>query len=216
MPFNRIFLLKAVSSWLSVLQSNEQAKQAKTPKSERQAGLLEHDIFGKPMEISVEQPIRKPPKYWFPGLLMVPIPEAGPILGYIDISYIAVITYVIGSVFYVVDSFYLWYSINPDYTDDGGNPAIYLNTVSAGLFVLNAWFCFLDWHLQKKQLSLMNMYVENDNLGSLKIAEVSKRISTYYFFNNLFFMIAALIFVLQGVWMEDTRTDPDGCSSDQM
>lgn len=217
MPFNRINLLKALSSWLSVLQTSDSSQPWKEKKRARTATEQESllsSIHEEGDEDRICKPIRRPLKCWIPGLLVIPIPEAGPILGYIDIAYLAVISYVIGSVVYVVDSFYLWYSFNPSYTDDALNPAIYLNTIAAGIFVINALICILDWYLQVKQLSCMNLNIDNNNnnpMGVIEINDISSKITMYYFYNNLFFLAAALVFLIQGIWQEDHRTDKTNC-----
>lgn len=217
MPFNRINLLKALSSWLSVLQTSDSSQPWKEKKRARTATEQESllsSIHEEGDEDQICKPIRRPLKYWIPGLLVIPIPEAGPILGYIDIAYLAVISYVIGSVVYVVDSFYLWYSFNPSYTDDALNPAIYLNTIAAGIFVINALICILDWYLQVKQLSCMNLNIDNNNnnpMGVIEFNDISSKITMYYFYNNLFFLAAALVFLIQGIWQEDHRTDKTNC-----
>ena len=44
--------------------------------------------------------------YYIPGLMLIPIPEAGCIAGYIDIAFHAAFLYVLGSLVYVIDSFF--------------------------------------------------------------------------------------------------------------
>lgn len=222
MPFNRIGVLKAVATWLSVVQWKEQNKKRLHYKpgegiEDYQASLLEGDQYAekrKPEKEDISKiriPDRKPLKYWVPGLLIVPIPEAGPILGYIDISYLAVLSYIIGSVFYVLAGLYEWAAVNPSYSDDANDPGIYLNTIAAGLFVVNALICFIDWYYQRKQLTLMNMNIDDEILGSIQIGEINERVQLYYFLNNLFFMAAAMVFLIQGIWYEDKATDTTHC-----
>jgi hypothetical protein len=219
MPFNRITLGKSFVAWLAVLQSKDQQAKVKSftnvEKTETVDLLLPRTRSvseNEDEDIKAERrPFRKPLKFWFPGLLLIPIPEAGWFLGYVDIAYWAVMTYVIGSVTYLIDSFYLWPRFYPDYTDDAANPAIYWNTVSAALFVFNALTCILDWYLQKKQLSFMNMTIEDEMMGIVEFSDISSKITRYYFMNNLFFLAAALVFLIQGIWMEDIRTDATHC-----
>lgn len=144
--------------------------------------------------------------------MIVPFPQAGLILGYLDIGYWAAVSYVVGSIFYVVDSFYLWPRVYPNYTDDAGDPGIYLNTISAGVFVINALLCFLDWYLQKLQLSVMNLVVKDDITGGFELESINFNISMYYFFNNFFFLGAATIFMIQSFWAENPSTDLQGCN----
>jgi hypothetical protein len=87
-------------------------------------------------------------RYWVPGLLVIPIPSAGYLLGYLDYSFWACICYLFGSILYLIDAFLVWKWYNPSYSDDANNPALYLNSYAAGIFVLNAILCFIDWYIQ--------------------------------------------------------------------
>jgi hypothetical protein len=221
MPFNRVNNLKSTSFFLAILQSmkKEEDEEGKV----KQAGEEETALTKEEKEKEDEK-MKKYNRYlkqivapevsscWIPGLLLVPIPEAGWFLGYVDIAFFACFLYVIGSVFYVVDSFYLWVRFNPDYTDDAYNPAIYLNTISAAVFVINALVCFLDWYLQVQQLSAMNMFVDEELTAGLHISDIPMRITWYYFLNNFFFLGAAVIYLIQGMWWEDSNTDLQDCS----
>jgi hypothetical protein len=214
MPFNRISLLKAFSTWMTVLQAKE--KKEREFQQAEEAGkvrdLMAPESTSREPKAPLLQtyPFRKPLKYWFPGLMVIPIPEAGPILGYIDIGFWACMTYVIGSVFYVMDSFYLWPRFYT-YTDDANDPGVVWNTVSAAAFVFNALICFVDWYMQKKQLSCMNLNIEDETMGIGQYTDISSKITRYYFLNNLFFLAAAVTFLIQGIWMEDQSLDQTNC-----
>lgn len=193
MPFNRVTDLKATVLWLLIL--NKENEDRKYEQSEDKSVKRVHKI----------------PTY-IPGLMLIPIPEAGWINGYVDMAFWAVFLYVLGSVFYVIASGYEWVSVNPDYTDDALNPANYMNTLAAVLFVANAIICFVDWHLQYKQLSAFNMSSDDDISGGLVVEEIPQKLSMYYFYNNLFFLGAAVVYMIQSIWMENPNTDIYDCS----
>jgi len=229
MPLNRVNNAKAVAFWLLVLNASEKQDDGKeTVKKLDVTNLYEKTVF----------------RYWFPGLMVVPLPEAGWFLGYVDAGYWAVFLYVLGSIFYVVDSFYLWPKVNSawpsddtayyyyanattsnsttaSYDDDsddylwvGTHPAVYLNLISALLFVLDALVCFVDWYMQVKQLSIMNMTFDNNIIGGgIQLESINSRMTSYYFLNNFFFLLAAVLYMIQGMWQMDTRTDLTDCSS---
>jgi hypothetical protein len=148
-----------------------------------------------------------------PGVLLVPIPEAGYFFGYVDMAFWAVFVYVLGSIVYLIDSVLLWKDINSNYSDDALNPAISLNTVAAALFVINALICFFDWWLQVKQLSSYDTYDYVHNGSAVPLSPADQNNSTkYYFLNNLFFLAAAVVFLIQSIWYEDSRSDLFKCT----
>lgn len=193
MPFNRVNNTKAISFWLLVLASSPKNQDEDNSSDNKSRGLS--------------------PGFWFPGLMVVPLPQAGFILGYLDIGYWAAFFYVWGSVMYIIDSCFIWPTVYPNYTDDAADPGVYLNTMSAGLFVINALLCFLDWHLQRKQLSAMNMILDDSISGGYQLEAINNRISWYYFFNNFFFLGAAVIYLIQSIWAEDLEWDLEHCST---
>ena len=83
MPFNRVDNQRVATVWLQIMRTKEPDSIA--PNDEKKMKL---------------------PTY-VPGLNLVPIPEAG-IFGKFDIAFQAVFLYVLGSIFYVADSFYIW------------------------------------------------------------------------------------------------------------
>lgn len=132
---------------------------------------------------------------FIPGLLLLPIPAAGKYLGKIDVGFWAAFLYVLGSILYVIDSFYLWGSLGMEATDDGTSPGSLLNIAACLVFILNVIACFVDWWLQVKQLSFMNIVAAEDESGRIELNQFSNWISTCYFFNNVFFLAAAVIYV---------------------
>jgi hypothetical protein len=106
----------------------------------------------------------------------------------------------------------LWPYFYPASTDDPIDPGVYLNTAAAGLFVVNALLCFLDWYMQREQLSVMNMIVDENITGGFQLQSISTKITWYYFFNNIFFLAAALVFLIQAFWWENSALDIYHCS----
>lgn len=161
-------------------------------------------------------------KHWFPGLLVVPLPSYG-IFGYVDFAFLAVLCYLNGSIIYVADSFLLWKRVNPNFHGDGSDPAIYLNTCGAGIFILNCLLCFLDWWIQylelrRHHLATIDSFLissnDDDTNKSIKKendkGKATKRFdsfslspSSYYgLLNNFFFLFAAGLFFLQGLALQ--------------
>jgi hypothetical protein len=230
MPLNRVNNAKAIAFWLLVLDaSNKKEEEEKAQvRTLDVSNLYKETIF----------------RFWFPGLMVVPLPEAGWILGYIDAGYWAVFFYILGSLFYVIDSFYLWPRVNPawgdDYYYDSGNftsnstsnstdyyystddsddymwtathPAVYLNLISAVLFVVDALICLIDWRMQVRQLSVMNMTVDEKLTGGgIQIETINSRMTNYYLINNIFFLLAAVLYMIQGMWGINADTDLTDC-----
>ncbi len=197
MPFNRVTDMKSMVLWLLILQEDEEANKA--------AMNLEH------VDPNNAVKIRAVPTY-YPGFMLLPIPDAGFCLGHVDMAWWAVFLYLLGSIVYVIDSYYIWLLTDPEYSDDGANPAIYLNTLAALLFVINAIVCFVDWWLQFKQLSAMNLLFDESLTGGVHISDVPHKMSVYYFYNNLFFLGAAVVYMIQAIWMENAATDLLDCN----
>jgi hypothetical protein len=197
MPFNRVNNAKAINLWLLVLSAYKPAKKEKR--------------FAK-SESPDDDEVTKPPACWCPGMMVVPLPQAGWFLGYWDMGYWAALFYVLGSIVYVIDSFYLWPYFYPASNDDPADPGVYWNTVASSLFVINALLCFLDWYMQREQLSVMNMIVDESVTGGFQLQSVSTKITWYYFFNNFFFLGAAVVFLIQAMWMENYDWDIYHCS----
>jgi hypothetical protein len=129
--------------------------------------------------------------------------------GFIYVAFWSVFLYVLGSIVYLIDSLLLWPRYNPNFSDDYNNPAIYLNTVGAAIFVLDAIVCFIDWYLQSQQIAYAEKIAKVDLLTS--IVGISPSTSWLYFFNNIFFMAAALICMIQAVWYRAIAEDLVRC-----
>lgn len=86
---------------------------------------------------------RVPP--FIPGMLLFPIPKAGPILGRIDVAFWAEASFVLGSILYLIDSFYLWHLFRLEKNDDAMTPGAIFNTAACAVFILNGIWCFVDW-----------------------------------------------------------------------
>ena len=192
MPFNRVGNAKATLMFLLML--NEQ---------------------GSSQNLTIDDSAIKASKdkirWYVPGLMLIPIPQACWIAGYIDMAFWAVFLYVIGSVAYVVDSFYLWSLTYNNVGDDSMNPGNVWNTLGALFFVVNALVCFWDWWLQEGQLSATNA-AANSKSGDVVLEEIPHKMSVYYFYNNLFFLGAAVVYMIQAIWLENINTDIYNCS----
>lgn len=141
----------------------------------------------------------KVPDY-VPGKMLLPIPDAGVLFSWLDIGFWAYILYLIGSVAYLADSIYSCLITDPGYADDFSNPVVYLNTIAAFIFVLNALFCFVDWYLQLHEVGAMNMYIDDQIPNKIFLAKIPRNLSAYYFYNNVFFMSAAVLYLVQAIW----------------
>lgn len=187
--------MKSIIYWLLILKEDEVAT-----------------LEALKLDPSTQVPaMRKVPTY-YPGFMLIPIPGAGFFLGHIDMAWWAVFLYLLGSIFYVIDTFFMWQRTYPEYTDDTDSPAISFNTLAAATFVLNAIVCFLDWWLQTKQLSLMNLLYDESLTGGVHISEVPHKMSAYYFYNNLFFLGASIIYLIQAIWYENPSYDIYNCN----
>lgn len=186
MPFNPVYNLKAANLWRQALTSLEEQR----------------------VSSKNDPPLINLPTTSSSSFLFLPLSN----FSYFSISrflqasssYIAfwsVFLYVVGSVVYLADSFLLWPRFNPDYSDDGGNPAIYLNTFGAIIFAVDASTCFLDWHVQVQQIRIAEKIAKGDTLA--EIAGISQTTSWLYFYNNIFFLAAALIYLVQALWYRE-------------
>lgn len=162
--------------------------------SGKEADASDHESTSKVIEFTTV------PNY-VPGFNLVYIPAAGRIFGSLDVGFIAVTVYFIGSILYLADSIDICYlSYNQNAVDDMTNPVVFLNTWAAIVFVLNALLCFIDWWLQIKQIAPMNMYVDVSIPNKVFFTRIPNYLSACYFYNNVFFMAAALVYVVQGLY----------------
>jgi len=156
---------------------------------------------------------------YVPGFSFIPIPGAPWWLCNVDMAFHAVFLYLVGSVVYVAASFYTWKLPGLPADDDAPNtPGNYLNLLAAILFVFNALVCFVDWWLQLKQLSFLNLQVgeeaaEENTAVKIQAVAISSQQMNYYMLNNIFFMLAALMYTIQGVWMNNKQLDTFNCLS---
>ena len=109
---------------------------------------------------------------------------------------------------YEVQNYYFDASTTPP---PDSYPGPVLNLVAAVIFVVNALFCILDWWLQRKNLSIMNMNLTTDK-SAVVLSDIPFRMSIYYFINNLFFLAAAIIYTIQGIWEVNPFTDIYNCN----
>lgn len=202
MPFNRVNTHRVALDWLKVFRGSHVGET-----EEGNEEINAKDSEGVPLHLKYV------PKY-IPGLLLIPHPEDGPILGYLDISFLACAVYIIGSIIYLVDSVFLWKRVSNrwDENDDGLTPGNYLNLAASCLFVCNAMLCFLDGYLQGRQRSSMNWeYCNNDH--DIHVVPISSKELFINFMNNIFFLFASLLYVLLGLWWLDPNTDTGDCYS---
>ena len=166
--------------------------------------------------MKAEGKVELPP--YFPGFLMFPDPSVGPISGYIDIAFWATFMYPFSSLVYVIGA---GFSLDTRLVDDDGahpsltHPPIALNLLGAILLLFDALLCFWDWHLQRTQgaLTLLNSDVQVMQQEIILVSELPKKVSNYYFINNIFFLFAAIIYLAQAIWMEDYRSDLTDCAN---
>lgn len=160
---------------------------------------------------------------WVPGFVLFPLPGQPWWLFDLDAAFWANFLYVMGSVIYVAQGIYAWhyvaYPALTEYDDyNPNNPSNYLNVAGAAVFIANASVSFVDWWLCAKQASVMNLSIEHvgdesSDLteGKFLVEDMGKRVLTLYFWNNVFFMLAAITWVIGGVWIYDNSTDTVGC-----
>ena len=161
---------------------------------------------------------------WTPGLVFGgPIPRQPWWLFNVDVIFIANLLYVLGSILYVVQALYFVHSFHLSSYDDDYNPkdpSNYLNLGGAALFIANALASFLDWWLCTRTASIMNAEVAEDVIPSpsptvesspIVAVSMTSHLLLLYFLNNLFFLFAAVIFQIQGVWLFNVKLDRYGC-----
>jgi len=157
---------------------------------------------------------------WTPGLVFGgPLPGQPWWLYNVDVIFVANLLYVLGSILYVVQALYFVHSFHLSSYDDDYNPndpSNYLNLGGAALFIANALASFLDWHLCTKTASIMNAEVDvipspTVESSSIVLVPVSNHLLILYFWNNLLFLFAAIVFQIQGVWLFNVSLDRYGC-----
>lgn len=162
--------------------------------SAKEADVSDHESTSKVIEFT------SIPNYT-PGFNLIYIPGAGRIFGLVDVGFIASVFYLIGSILYLVDSIVMCHlSFDINTVDDMTNPVVYLNTWAAIVFVINAILCFIEWWLQIKQIAAMNMYIDVNMPNKMFFTRIPSYLTACYFYNNVFFMAAALVYVVQGLY----------------
>ena len=203
MPFNPVYNLKAANIWLQ--QTLDEPQTQISPSSRirtRSSDNAADPIVSSP---SKQSSTIKPSTslislfccfigFFFDRLLGK---QQSPV-GYVHVAFWAVFLYVLGSIVYVIDSILLWPYFNPSYSDDFLNPAIYLNFVAAAIFVLDAIVCFVDWNLQIQNIKKAEKLAKGELLTA--IVGISHSTSWLYFYNNIFFLAAAMIYLIQAFW----------------
>jgi len=144
----------------------------------------------------------------------------------LDMVFHGNLLYVLGSVLYVAQALYYIHSLHLSEWDDDynpQNPSNYLNLAGSALFIANALVCTLDWWLCKRSACIFNMSVdgtedrmkgpgiEEDNLVRIRLIEMSTRLLDLYFWNNVFFMLAAIVFQIAGAWQFNSSLNSGGC-----
>lgn len=199
MPFNPVYNLKAANIWL---QQGLDESIARSRSRSSDSTLAPGDVA--PL---MRQNSNKSSTSLFCGYSACDYLhfKASQQLGYVHVAFWAVFLYLLGSIVYLIDSALLWPLLNPSYSDDYQNPAIYLNTVGAAIFVLDAIICFMDWHLQIRQIKQAEKFAKGELLSA--IAGISYSTSWLYFYNNVFFLAAAMIFMIQAIWYRAIAED---------
>lgn len=204
MPFNPVYNLKAANIWLqqSIDESTTISRSRSKSSDNSNSNVTESGkTIASPKASTVVRPSFN---LWtlfccFYGCFCEKLfGKSVNQVGYVHIAFWAVFLYVLGSIVYVVDSLLLWPLFNPGYSDDFMNPAVYLNLVGAAIFVLDAIVCFFDWHLQIYQIKKAEKLAKGELLTA--IAGISHSTSWLYFYNNIFFLAAAMIYIIQAVW----------------
>ena len=108
MPFNRVNTQRVATVWLQIMRTKEPLSDSVTPNDQPETS---------------EKKMKLPT--YIPGLNLVPIPEAG-IFGKFDVAFQAVFLYVLGSIFYVADSFYIWPRLQLQPDDDSPSSCKFL------------------------------------------------------------------------------------------
>lgn len=152
---------------------------------------------------------------FIPGLLLVPNPSAGILLGYLDISFLGLFGYIVGSVVYVASAV-MYMEESDDYLPIA--PGNYNNILAALIFLIDAIICLLDSWLQYKMQSTYNYTTSISSkkvhpIGTVQVDVESLPFKSvlYDAINNFFFLGAALVYVIQGIWMMDPSTDLTHC-----
>lgn len=154
---------------------------------------------------------------WVPGFVLFALPGQPEWMCDLDAAFWSNLLYVAGSVIYVAQGLYFWHNLKlTDYDDyNANNPSNYLNLVGAALFVANALVALVDWYLCAQQASVMNVSLDHigdeQTDGKFLVQDMGNRILNLYFWNNIFFLFAAITWLIGGIWLYDQNLDVDQC-----
>ena len=204
MPFNGIAPEKVTLLFLQLLK----IKQGKDKEEDRISFIeaKENSLIADNRIEDNESRLRKI-KYT-PGLLLISNPQEGFILGHIDFAFLAALTYVIGSVCYMISSVLNWYEDSYGYTADS-----IFNLLAAIFFIINVAFCFIDWYVQRKLILTFQRAEAKYNKDGILVSKdgtvmlddnslswsSSLKINMLYFWNNIYFLLAAVVYTFQGI-----------------
>jgi hypothetical protein len=73
-----------------------------------------------------------------------------------------------------------------------------------------------DFFRQSKESASSASDLLQDTTIKIEVSDIPMKITTYYFWNNLFFLGAALVYTVQAMWWEDPKTDIFRCGSYEM
>lgn len=198
MPLQRANQQRVARDWLKAFRKQEEEREAAIDRAIDQ-GANPADLRGsrkiKDLNINYVPP-------YTPGLLLIPHPERGLIFGYVDFTFQAALSYIIGSVVYLIDSVYMWKSFQFVPSDDANQPSNYLNIGGAAYFIINALLCLWDNYLQHQHHSALNIDFEESSRG-LIVADIPWKGQFIDLSSNIFFLIAAVLYVVSGSWWSD-------------
>lgn len=143
---------------------------------------------------------------YIPGLLLIPLgKDAGFIFRYIDFAFFGILLYVFGSILYLIDSLYLWprIGLTSQYSK-------WFNFGGCVLYIVDAIVAILDWYTQYKRMSVYNIVLSPAGT-EFNYEDCNAKSLYLYFMNNLFFLSAAVIYMIQAMWSRYPTTDQTGC-----
>jgi hypothetical protein len=205
MPFNGIQPEKVTLMFLQLLKIKRKEEEDTVSFLETQKNTLTED--SRISELSVNLTKTRKINYT-PGLLLIANPQAGYIFGSIDFAFLAALTYVIGSLCYIVSSILNWSENSYGYSADS-----IFNLLAALFFIINVIFCFIDWYIQRKQIKTFckqdakynkdGVLIAADGTVVLDDTEISwsssLKVNMLYFWNNVYFLFAAIVYTFQGI-----------------
>lgn len=97
--------------------------------------------------------------------------------------------------------------------DDGAQPSNYFNLLAALAFVVNALLCLWDGYLQYHGAAPLNLDYDSQS-KDLVITELPLQQQLSMLASNIFFLVAAVSYVITGLWWEDPSLPGAGCYTD--